>query len=295
MSQLINRVQREAPNQCRTLGPLCAAVGVSRATYYRQRQQTAALSAPGAAAEQQRRLQLKELALTMPSAGHRPLTAALQRCGLPTGRERVLRYLREADLLCHRPRRFVVTTNSRQALTVFPNLTRNLTVTSINQLWVADITYIRLGRRFIYLAVLLDAFSRCVIGWALQPHLLTALPLAALQMALTTRRVKAGLIHHSDRGAQYAAREYVSLLRQHRIRSSMSRPANPYDNALAERFMRTLKYEEVYRADYQTLSEARASLRHFIEQVYNRQRLHSALGYRSPVEFEQLCAQPLSP
>jgi len=272
---------------------LSAAVGLARATYYRQRQQTAGLSAP--AAEQQRRLRLKELALTSPSAGHRPLTAALRRCGLPTGRDRVLRYLREADLLCHRPRRFVVTTNSRHALKIFPNLARELTVTGINQLWVADITYIRLGRRFIYLAVLLDAFSRRVIGWALKPHLLTALPLAALQMALTTRQLQAGLVHHSDQGAQYAASEYVSLLRQHQICGSMSRPANPYDNALAERFLRTLKYEEVYRADYQTLSEARASLKHFIEQVYNRQRLHSALGYRSPVEFEQLCAQPLSP
>lgn len=294
MSQLIKRVQHESPAQVRALGTLSAAVGISRATYYRQRQQPAALSAP-AAAEQQRRLRLKALALTMPSAGHRPLTAALQRCGLPTGRDRVLRYLREADLLCRRPRRFVVTTNSRHALPVFPNLARDLLVTSLNQLWVADITYIRLGRRFIYLAVLLDAFSRRVIGWALKPHLLTALPLAALHLALTTRQVQAGLIHHSDQGAQYAAREYVSLLRQHQICGSMSRRATPYDNALAERFMRTLKYEEVYRADYQTLSQARASLRHFIEQVYNRQRLHSALGYRSPVEFEQLCAQPLSP
>jgi len=294
MTQLINRVQRESPKRLQAVGRLSAAVGVSRATYYRQRQQAAGLSAAGAA-EQQRRLRLKELALTMPSAGHRPLTAALQRCGLPTGRDRVLRYLREADLLCPRPRRFVVTTNSRHALPVFPNLARELRVTGVDQLWVADITYIQLGRRFIYLAVLLDAFSRRVIGWAVKPHLLTTLPLTALQMALTTRQVKAGLVHHSDQGAQYAAGEYVALLRQHQIRGSMSRPANPYDNALAERFMRTLKYEEVYRAAYQTLGEARASLKHFIEQVYNRQRLHSALGYRSPVEFEQLCAPPLSP
>jgi putative transposase len=293
MTQLINQVVNEAQPGARAFKSLSAAVGVSRATYYRHRQQTAAPAAPPA--EQQRRQAIQALALTMPSAGHRPLTMALKRCGLYTGRDRVLRYMREADLLCRRRRRFIVTTNSRHSLRVFPNLARDLIVTTVDQLWVADITYIPVGRRFVYLAVLLDAFSRRVIGWALERHLLTALPLTALRMALASRTVKTGLVHHSDQGSQYAATEYVSLLQQHRICGSMSRTANPYDNALAERFIRTLKYEEVYRADYQTLTEARASLKHFIEQVYNRERLHSALGYRPPVEFEQLFSQPISP
>ncbi len=160
-------------------------------------------------------------------------------------------------------------------------------------MWVADITYIRLPQQFVYLAVVLDAFSRRVIGWSLDRHLMTELTLQALQMALQSRQVKVGLVHHSDRGVQYAATDYVSLLVKHQIRISMSRTGNPYDNAKAERFMRTLKYEEVYLSDYQNLVEARVSICRFLEDVYNRKRLHSALGYRPPVEFEQLCYQPI--
>jgi putative transposase len=200
--------------------------------------------------------------------------------------------MREADLLCRRRRAFVTTTDSKHNLKVFPNLARDLEVTAIDQLWVADITYIQLPRGFAYLAVLLDAFSRRVIGWSLDSHMMTELPLNALKMALGNRPVKPGLIHHSDRGKQYAAAAYVSLLVKHQIRGSMSRTGNPYDNPQAERFMRTFKYDEVYLSDYQTLSEARASIRHFIEEVYNRKRLHSALGYLPPVEFEQSLPQP---
>lgn len=290
MTQLIQQVGGETPNGARAVQRLSAAVGVSRATYYRHEQPTPPRRDH---AETVRRQAIERIALEMTSYGHRPMAAELQRRNLPTGRDRVLRYMREANLLCRRRRAFVATTDSKHSLKVFPNLTRDLKLTAIDQLWVADITYIRLPRDFVYLAVVMDAFSRRVIGWALDRHMMTELPMAALQMALAYRQVKAGLIHHSDQGKQYAAADYVSLLVKHQIRISMSRTGNPYDNAKAERFMRTVKYEEVYLTDYQTLTEARASIKHFIEEVYNRKRLHSALGYRPPVEFEHLASKPL--
>jgi len=290
MTQLITQVVSETPNDARAISGLSAAVGVSRATFYRHRQRVQ--PAEPSQAERQARQAIREVALEMPSYGYRPMTAELQRRGLSVGRDRVLRYMREANLLCRRRRAFVATTDSRHGLKVFPNLARDLVVTNIDQLWVADITYIRLPREFVYLAVLLDAFSRRVIGWALRRQLTTELSLSALQMALATRPVKPGLMHHSDQGTQYAAADYIALLVKHQIRISMSRTGNPYDNAKAERFMRTVKYEEVYLADYQTLTEARASIRHFINEVYNRKRLHSALGYLPPVEFERRFCQP---
>jgi transposase InsO family protein len=235
----------------------------------------------------QLRRTIQEIALQMPTYGYRPMTAELRRRGWATNHKRVLRLMRAENLLCRPRRRFVATTDSAHSLPVYPNLARRLPITATDQLWVADITYIRLPTEFVYLAVVLDAFSRRVIGWALDQHLLTELPLTALRMALRTRQVQAGLVHHSDRGVQYASADYVSLLVKHRIRVSMSRVGNPYDNARAERFMRTLKYEEVFLSDYQDLTEARASIRRFIERVYNRKRLHSALGYLPPVEFER--------
>jgi transposase InsO family protein len=291
MTQLINQVVSETPTGARAIKELSAAVGVSRATYYRQRQRLQPVAA-ATAAEAQLRQTIHRIALTT-RYGYRPMTAELQRRGLAVNHKRVLRLMREEQLLCRPRRGFVVTTNSAHWLPVFPNLARDLVPTSMDQLWVADITYIRLPREFVYLAVVLDAFSRRVIGWALDRHMMTELTLQALRMALDSRQVKPGLVHHSDRGVQYAATDYVSLLVKHQIRVSMSRTGNPYDNAKAERFMRTLKYEEVYLSDYQNLVEARASIRRFLEDVYNRQRLHSALGYRPPVEFEQLSHQPL--
>jgi transposase InsO family protein len=178
-------------------------------------------------------------------------------------------------------------------LPVYPNLARGLALSNINQLWVSDITYIRLQREFVYLAVILDAYSRRCIGWALSRHIDTQLTLKALRMALANRTVPSGLVHHSDRGVQYAAADYVALLQAHRIQISMSRTGNPYDNAKAERFMRTLKYEEVYLNDYDTLAEVLASVQHFIEAVYNRKRLHSAIGYRPPAEFEASLSPPI--
>lgn len=291
MTQLITQVAGETPTGARAIKGLSAAVGVSPATYYRQRQAAVPAAVNGNGPKVRQAIQ--QIALEMPSYGHRPMTAELGRRGLSAGRERVLRYMREDNLLCRRRRPFVSTTDARHALKVFPNLARDLVVSGPDQLWVADITYIRLPREFVYLAVVLDAFSRRVLGWALERHMMTELALSALQMALNRRQPQPGLMHHSDQGKQYAAAAYVSLLVKHQFRISMSRTANPYDNAKAERFMRTVKYEEVYLADYQTLTEARASVSHFIEEVYNRKRLHSALGYRPPVEFELLCSQPL--
>lgn len=290
MTQLLSQVAQETPRGARAVQRLSAALDVSRATYYRQRR---AVPAPASVNEPKVRQAINQIALEMPTYGHRPMTAELERRGLPVGRDRVLRYMREAHLLCRPRRAFVATTDARHDRKIFPNLARALVVTEPDQLWVADITYIRLRQEFVYLAILLDAFSRRVIGWALERHMMTELALSALQMALSTRQLKSGLMHHSDRGKQYAAAQYVSLLIKHQIRISMSRSGNPYDNAKAERFMRTVKYEEVYLADYQSLTEARASISHFIDEVYNRKRLHSALGYRPPVEFEQRFSQPL--
>ena len=195
--------------------------------------------------------------------------------------------MREDNLLCLRKRKFVVaTTDSNHSRPVYPNLAGAMTVNGINQLWVADITYIRLEWEFVYLAVVLDAFSRRVIGWALDRTLEDELTLGALRMALERRLPAPGLVHHSDRGIQYASGDYTGLLKQRQITISMSRKGNPYDNAFCESFMKTLKYEEVHRQEYRDLDDARASIGHFLERVYNQKRLHSALGYRAPAQFE---------
>jgi transposase InsO family protein len=277
----------ERPTAERSPTQLGAAVGLSRSTIWRQLRQPSTSNEE----ELELRSQIQTIALEMRAYGYRLITAELHRRGLKVNHKRVLRLLREDNLLCLRQRAFVRTTDSRHNLRVYPNLARNLPLSNINQLWVADITYIRLLREFIYLAVLLDAFSRRCIGWAISRHIDTQLTLAALQMALNTRTIRAGLIHHSDQGVQYAAADYVAVLHEHKIEISMSRTGNPYDNAKAERFMRTLKYEEIYMNDYETLAEVRASIEHFIETVYNRKRLHSAIGYRPPVEFEGSLAQ----
>lgn len=288
MSELITQVANESPHGRRAIKLLSAAVGLPRATFYRRRRQTAQLHEP----ETELRQTIQRVALKMPTYGYRPMTAELRRRGWLVNHKRVLRLMRADNLLCRPRRGFVTTTDANHSLPVFPNLVRQLVLNAIDQLWVADITYIRLPAEFVYLAVVLDAFSRRVIGWALDRHLLTELPLTALRMALKTRQVTPDLVHHSDRGVQYASADYVSLLVKHQIRISMSRTGNPYDNAKAERFMRTLKHEEVFLSDYQTLTEARASIRRFINDVYNRKRLHSALGYLPPVEFERRFCQP---
>ena len=201
--------------------------------------------------------------------------------------KRVRRIMREDNLLCLLRRRFVVpTTDSNHGRPIYPNLAADLKLTSIDQLWVADITYIRLETEFVYLAVVLDAYSRRVIGWALERTLEDDLTIAALQMALQTRSPGPALVHHSDRGSPYASDDYTGLLKQRGIQISMSRKGNPYDNAKCESFMKTLKYEEVHQQEYRDLPEARASLEHFLMKVYNQKRLHSALQYVSPAKFE---------
>ena len=285
--ELLRHLLEERPTAERSPTKLGEAVGLSRATIWRQLRQPSTSNED----ELELRSQIQTIALEMRSYGYRPITAELHRRGVKVNHKRVLRLLREDNLLCLRQRAFVRTTDSRHNLMVYPNLTRDLSLSNINQLWVADITYIRLLREFIYLAVLLDAFSRRCIGWAISRHIDTQLTLAALQMALHTRSIQPGLIHHSDQGVQYAATDYVAVLHEHKIEISMSRTGNPYDNAKAERFMRTLKYEEIYMNDYETLAEVRASIEHFIEAVYNRKRLHSAIGYRPPAEFEASLAQ----
>ena len=268
--------------QALPLSVICETLALSRATYYRQQAQVTV-----ADPDSDLRDHIQRLALEWPQYGYRRITAALHRQGIQANHKRVLRLLREDNLLCLRQRGFLCTTDSRHSQPVYANLVPELNVTSINQLWVADITYIRLLREFIYLAVILDAYSRCCIGWALAPYLETALALEALQMALANRNVRQGLVHHSDRGVQYASTAYTDLLKERGIGISMSRTGNPYDNAQAERFMRTLKYEEVYLFEYETMAEARARIQHFLEEVYNQKRLHSALGYVPPSEFEQ--------
>lgn len=261
---------------------LCQAAGVSRAGYYRFLRRPQAKQA-----SMDLRSQIQRIALRWPAYGYRRVHAELLRQGWTVNHKRILRWMRVDNLLCLRRRKFILTTDSKHGLPIYPNLAGGMALTGIDQLWVADITYIRLQVEFVYLAVVLDAFSRRCIGWALRRSLEAALALEALLMALTQRRPRPGLVHHSDRGVQYAAQDYTAQLQQHGIRISMSRVATPYDNARAESFMKTLKYEEIYRTEYRNLEEARASIGEFLEKIYNQQRLHSALGYCPPLEFER--------
>jgi len=284
MEQLRAQV-KERPTAERALKSLGEAVGLSRSTISRQLRTGPMVSS--AEKDTERQNQIQKVALEMRTYGYRPITAELHRRNQIINHKVVLRLLREDNLLCLRQRAFVSTTDSTHHFPVYPNLGRDLVLTDINQLWVGDITYIRLRQEFIYLAALLDAYSRRCIGWALARYLDSRLSLAALQMALQTRSFQPGkLTHHSDRGVQYACKDYVQVLEQHKIIISMSRIGNPYDNAIAERFMRTLKYEEIYMNDYDTFAEVLSSVQHFIEAVYNHKRLHSALGYMPPAEFE---------
>ena len=260
---------------------MCCLARVSRAGFYR----------PGQALADGDEISLRDavqrVALEWPSYGSRRITHELRRRGWAVNRKRAQRLMREDNLLCLRKRRFVVTTDSAHHLPVYPNLAQAMVVSGINQLWRADITYIRLLEEFVYLAVLLDAYSRRVVGWALDRTLQDSLTIAALEMALRLRAAPAGLVHHSDRGVQYASHDYTAILKQYGIQISMSRTGNPWDNAACESFMKTLKCEEVYGSEYRDLPDAVARIGEFLEEIYNHQRLHSALHYCSPVEFER--------
>jgi putative transposase len=262
---------------------LCAVTGVSRTSYYRQW----ARSWP-AREETALRDVVQHLALAQRFYGYRRITELVRRQGWAVNRKRIARLMREDNLLAlRRPAFRPATTDSRHRWRVWPNLARHLLPMAVNQLWVADITYVRLDEAFVYLAVILDAFSRKVVGWAMADHLRASLAIEALEMALGTRQVTAGaLVHHSDRGVQYACGDYIDRLLAHGVQPSMSRIACPWDNAMAESFMKTLKAEEVNGASYRDLSDASARIGQFIDAIYNRQRLHSALCYLSPEEFE---------
>jgi len=262
---------------------MCQLAQVSRAGFYRSLQE----QQPGPE-EMEVRSTIQQIVLEHRRRyGYRRVTAELRRRGLLVNHKRVARLMREDNLLAVQPRAFVVTTNSEHEFAVHLNLASRLQLTGINQLWVADITYIRLRTEFVYLAVILDAFSRKLVGWELDRTLATRLAKAALEKAIAARQPAAGLVHHSDRGVQYASDEYVQTLQANKMIPSMSRPANPYDNASCESFMKTLKREEIYANTYVDLEHLRTNIELFIEQYYNRCRLHSALGYQSPDEFEQ--------
>jgi transposase InsO family protein len=267
---------------------MCELTRVSRASFYRSfhKQQPVEEELEVRSAIQQIAIEHRR------RYGYRRISAELRRRGMQVNHKRVMRIMAEDNLLAVQPKSFVITTNSHHEFEVYLNLASRMKLTGINQLWVADITYIRLQREFVFLAVILDGFSRKVVGWHLDHTLAVRLPLTALEQAIVERKPGPGLVHHSDRGLQYAAAEYVNTLRQHQMIPSMSRPANPYDNASCESFIKTLKREEIYANRYEDLGHMRVNIEEFIEQYYNRQRLHSALGYRPPEEFEEQTKLP---
>ncbi len=271
---------------------MCQLAGVSRAGFYRwlQRQEPVEEELEVRSVIQQIIVEHKR------RYGYRRVSAELRRRGLAVNHKRVARLMREDNLLAVQPKSFVITTDSEHALEVYLNLAKRMKLSGLNQLWIADITYIRLQREFVFLAVILDKFSRKVVGWELGRTLTARLPMAALEKAIEQRHPAPGLVHHSDRGVQYACGAYQDLLRKHAMTPSMvSREANPYDNASCESFMKTLKREEVNANEYRDMDQLRENIAAFIDNYYNRVRLHSALGYAPPEEFEQTASSPASP
>jgi putative transposase len=276
---------------------LCALLGINRGSYYRDTAGLAPSAAAGMAALRQRELveAIERIVLDFPGYGYRRVTAQLRRDGERVNHKLVLKLMRQESLLCRLKRRWVRTTNSEHGLRLYPNLLKDCgwqRLTGPNQAWMADITYIRLPQGFAYLAALIDGYSRKAVGWQLGRDMEAGLVVAALDRALVERKPSPGWIHHSDRGVQYACRHYVERLEQAQARLSMTASGSPRENAQAERFFRTLKHEEVYLNDYQTYQQAERSLDRFIADVYNAKRLHSALGYCPPDEFERLNGDP---
>ncbi len=281
---MIEQVREEHPEI--SIERLCSLMGLSRSWYYAR---------PVAADRKARkdvglRDAIERIVLEFPGYGYRRVTAALRRAGWRVNHKRVLRIMRQESLLCQLKRRFVPTTDSAHAFARYPNLIKDIEIYRLDQVWIGDITYVRLPTTFCYLAAILDAYSRKCVGWHLSRFIDTRLTLSALEMALASRQPAPGLIHHSDQGVQYASSEYVLQLEDAGARMSMAAVGNPYENAKAESFFRTLKMEEVYLKDYQDFEEAYENIGQFIEEVYNEKRLHSSLGYLPPVEFEAINA-----
>ena len=260
----------------------CACLGISRAQHYRYLRASAKDPDP----DRELRSKIEETALEFSGYGYRRVTHHLKRQGVKANGKRVLRVMRESGLLHKTKKRWIRTTDSLHGLKVYPNLLKGVSPKALNEAFVADITYVRLPRGFCFVAAILDAFSRKVVGYNVSLELDASLALRALEMMLANRRPEPGFIHHSDRGVQYACRRYARRLLDAGGKISMAPKGAPLENALAESFFKTLKTEEVYLQEYQSLAEAEASIGHFIEAVYNRRRLHSALGYRPPEEFE---------
>jgi len=278
---VIKQVKEEHPEM--PIEKLCELMGVSRSWYYE------------CPSSQQRALQdmelrdaIERIVLEFPGYGYRRVTRALKRQGWTVNHKRVLRIMGEESLLCQLQRRFVPTTDSDHTFGRYPNLIKDVEIDGLDQVWISDITYIRLPTIFCYLAAILDAYSRKCVGWHLSRWIDARLTLYALEMALAARQPTPGLIHHSDQGVQYASGEYVLRLEDSGAQISMAAVGNPYENAKAESFFRTLKMEEVYLKDYRGFEEAEQNIGEFIEEVYNKKRLHSSLGYLPPVEFEAL-------
>ena len=278
---MIEQVREEHPEM--SIERLCELMGVSRSWYYER--PSSKRRARGAV---ELRDAIERIVLEFPGYGYRRVTAALRREGWSVNHKRILRIMRRESLLCQLKRRFKVTTDSAHLFGRYPNLVKDAEIDDLDQAWTADITYVRLPTTFCYLAAILDAYSRKCVGWHLSRFIDTRLTLSALEMALATRRPAAELIHHSDQGVQYASGEYVSRLEEAGVLISMAAVGNPYENAKAESFFRTLKMEEVYLKDYENFQEAEENIGQFIEEVYNQKRLHSSLGYLPPVEFEAL-------
>lgn len=265
----------------------CQLAQISRASFYRSFHQRAPRQADTVLRDA-----IQRVCLTTRLYGYRRVLRQLSEEGIHADKDRIRRLMREDNLLCLRKRKFALTTDSQHGMTVYFNLAAGVQLTGLDQLWVADITYIRLQEQFVYLAVILDAFSRRVIGWKLDESLHALLAIGALEQALADRNPPPGVVHHSDRGVQYCCADYVARLIDRGFGISMSRRGNPYDNAKAESFMKTLKAEEVYLNQYRDLEDARRSIGHFIDDIYNGNRLHSALNYKSPSAFEA-SIQPL--